>query len=551
VRPEIDQVICKALTFAERRRLQIQPVTQLTPLGVGEGRLNMWRDWLNHGGRNSAGWRRFLADEKLSKHSLGALASPTILTGNLPWWIQSLRGVLHQAFRRSRPSHYEKRSLDSVARLFVDYARSELLKRLDPRFAGILSSAAESALEDSLLRYLLSDARHVSMSVESISRSVVPELVPDLGELQLLAFYPALARLWMVRVQCWLDVAVEFRLRTKEFLRTHLQSADQKLRSVKSIVPDCSDVHNGNRAVMRIRFANGSEWYYKPRSGRHELDWFNLLRWINNHGFKIPFKTPRVIPRKQHCWMEAVTHRSCRNRREIEAYYFRAGSILYLVDFLRGVDFHAGNLVAHGSQPVLTDCETLSHPKLRISRHVTAGEESSILRTGMLPIRNAALDDGNEVSALGRREFGPHSVRLNRRLVFAKHFTRQIINGFRAMHDFLGATTTRRRGFGKIVERFHKIPCRYVYRPTAQYSWMLEHALSPRLLGDGLDRSLFLEALCRDRLIPDRHIKTEVADLERGDIPIFHGPPAKARYLSKTKMHAAIATLKGSLHGSC
>jgi lantibiotic modifying enzyme len=301
---------------------------------------------------------------------------------------------------------------------------------------------------------------------------------------------------------------------------------------------------------MRVHFADDSLWYYKPRSGRQEFQWFNLLRLLNENGFQAPFKNVKVICSGAHCWMESISHRPCRSRRDVAIYYFRAGAILYLVHLLRGVDFHAGNIIAHASQPVLIDCETLSHPAVRISQKMTRKEEGSVLRTGMLPIHDSLIQHQDDVSALGRRDLGSHSVLLNGRLALANQFVEETVAGFSAMHVLFRKMSTRSSRLQRIIDSFDQVNCRYIYRPTAQYSWMRKHSLSPSILTNGFDRSLFLHALCRDGLTPQRFVEKEVQSLERGDIPVLYGRASRSRQCLPDKvMTQSISLLRKSLLG--
>jgi hypothetical protein len=77
---------------------------------------------------------------------------------------------------------------------------------------------------------------------------------------------------------------------------------------------------------------------------------------------------------------------------------------------------------------------------------------------------------------------------------------------------------------------------------------MLKHARAPQLFADGLDRSIFLQALCRDGLVPRRFVEKEVNDLENGDIPKHYGKPCQpCGRLTDSEVATAIDILRKSL----
>ena len=541
----IDQLAIRGLTFSERRRFaEAAPTMLRPPFAIDQSRLGNWRHWLTHGGENHTGWTGFLVDQAISEFQLFEIANRAVLKGNGPQWTGTLCKMCQALRQAMTPRQAEGLTVADIIEQVAQYARYELSRTLGDHISVVISSAAEGALTDSLVQRLSYSAEYaMSPSNAKSSRDT-----PGFDALRFLEAYPVLARLWAIQVDNWLQLVGDFIQHARQFANRHVGNKRTKHRLVRQIKPDLSDVHNGNRTVMRVHFADNSLWYYKPRSGRQEFQWFNLLRLINENGFQAPFKNVKVICNGAHCWMESISHRACRSRKQVAIYYFRAGAILYLVHLLRGVDFHAGNIIAHACQPVLIDCETLSHPAIRISQKMTRKEEGSVLRTGMLPICDSLSERQNDVSALGRRNLGPHSVLLDGTLAATNQFTEETVAGFKAMHALLRRMSRRSRRFQKIIDSFDQFGCRYVYRPTAQYSWMRRHSLSLSLLTNGFDRSLFLHALCRDGLIPQRYVETEVQSLEQGDIPVLYGRGSRAhQYFPDKVMTQSVSLLRKSL----
>jgi hypothetical protein len=240
--------------------------------------------------------------------------------------------------------------------------------------------------------------------------------------LQLLVTNPALARLWAVQSELWLQANSKF-LRDLQQLMDKDSKRDKACRVV-ALETDRSDWHHGNRSVMRVRFRDQSEWYYKPRSGKGEFLWATAIGAMDKLHKRSSY-VPRLIEGDEHCWMKAVSHKPCVQWREAKEFFFRAGFILHLIYRLRGVDFHADNLVAHGSHPVLIDCETLLHPE-------TVSLLRSIRGTGFVPMRDGAKAG---VSALGRNAFGSHAVMVGKRRAYPADFTAFIVDKERSENE--------------------------------------------------------------------------------------------------------------------
>jgi len=236
------------------------------------------------------------------------------------------------------------------------------------------------------------------------------------------------------------------------------RSPEPTIRQVEGLL---SDPHDGGRSVIAVHFSNRTTWYYKPRSGSHELGWFRLLAWVNAQGFPAPFRIVSVVCGERHCWMDNVRVQGVSSRSAAYGYYFRAGALLYLTHILRAADLHAGNVIASGNQPVIIDCETLLHAQTRIP---TVGRASArdILRTGMLPLGRGG-DPQADPSALGRLERGAHRLTMNGKTVPVEEYLNAIEDGFITMHHFLRSSSRMRTAF----ERKVRITAKFSDFPTA------------------------------------------------------------------------------------
>jgi lantibiotic modifying enzyme len=350
--------------------------------------------------------------------------------------------------------------------------------------------------------------------------------------------YPELIRIWRVQIENW-----------RIFIRTFARDAAQFVRRIdipgdprlESLHPDLSDPHNGNTTVMRVGFAGGTEWFYKPRPVGQGLTLFKLLSRINREGFSHPFAIPRFVSAKEHHWMEAVQECPCTSDRQENAFWFRAGALLYLVNLLGGVDFHTGNLICSRDQPVWVDCETLLHPDTPMPEGIAA-IETDLFRIGMLPLEGRV---GLNVSA-----FGPMTlsrVQKSRRGESQKSVF-MVVDGFGAMHELLGEKSKRAAMVNNAAAELRAGRCRILYRPTAHYHEILQRSLSPHLLANTVRRQTFLREACDTSFLGKTISLIEAAALKNLDIPLFFGCCAQpAELLTNRELESAQRQIERSL----
>lgn len=428
----------------------------------------------------------------------------------------------------------------------------------------MLSKRAKIALRKSLLTRLSFTSRNpvewmwkvilVNSGILMLSHPNKPEQLlystvfgkrVELLTLSLLQHFPALAVLWARQTTNWTQFVNEFLEHAGVFVNEHLRTSVKPVL-ITDIETDCSDPHLGNRTVMKVRFGNHNEWFYKPRSGENEQAWFALLHWLNEQSFPARFTVVDIISANNHSWMQAIKHRKCRNERQAARYYFRAGALLYLVHWLRGVDIHAGNIIADADQPVVVDCETLFHPKVKMPRKVKH-EAETVLRTGMLPIWSHDLETSDSISALGRATFGSHSVQFKNNTVSAAEFVDSIVDGFQTMHTFL-LSRQGCKGLTGILRRMRRIRYRRLYHPTSSYYGFLEQSLSTEALRSGRARGNVLAQLKKQ--FSACYARQSIKALENLDIPIYHGEAVALHRYSNTRTIQDIEIIRRSLRAT-
>lgn len=474
--------------------------------------------------------------------------------GRLPRSASCCCGILtrrdQQSLRRALESHLQvgvtapREGLTIAANLALPVARfgwqiaGNILK---PTPQSEISNRAKDAFRQFLLVQLADTSQQVAEWEWSVF-SASPELTlhlnsdgklppPDFFEhgvekqtLNLLERYPELARLWVVQVDGWITFAAEFFRRVAEFTERFPSSA---LGTVSRLQLGCSDPHGGGRTAIRVTFGKGAEWYYKPRSGYWEHEWFCLLDRINNLGFRTRFEVIPVVVGSGHCWMRSVAWRPCRSLTDAKEFYFRMGALLYLVHQLRGVDFHAGNLIAHGSQPIFVDCEALLHRDRSLPVAARACEKS-LYRTGFLPIFSPR-EWRQRVSALGDLDGGKHRPQLRGRTLSARNLANEVVAGYLGMDQFLRVGRRWNSVFRESLLRREGAKSRLILRPTAHYYSILRSSLSPQRMRNSTERYGFLAKTCRAGEWQEHACRREADALANGDIPRFLAKAARVR----------------------
>ncbi len=344
--------------------------------------------------------------------------------------------------------------------------------------------------------------------------------------LTLIKSYPELTRIWLVQIENWRRFFQAFSRDAARFARR--MKWDGSI-GIDHLQPDLSDLHDGNTSVVHVRFANGADWFYKPRPAPQSVAWFGFLSRINGAGFSHSFKIPLFASAKTHHWMEAIPERRCVSHHQQQEFWFRMGALLYLLDLLQGVDFHTGNLICSGDQPVFVDCETLLHPETPMPRGIAA-RERGLFRIGILPLEGG---DGSNVAALGPMTFARVSTESRR---LSHELTRDaVVEGFRAIDEFFKGEPRRLSLLHDTAAELRASKCRIIYRPTGSYHSILQRSLSPDLLSDTAKRSTFIRQACQTLSAPKRVPAKEAHALKDLDIPLLTGRCSKALSLRSNR----------------
>lgn len=533
-------IALRGLTLTERMRLASGRLKSVKTENHGQNeRLKSWRSWFERSNATK-GWRDFLADNSLTEKQLLVLDNIPRTNRGLPTWTTTLERIC-RFLENAKLEPSDRLSVgENLAAALVGFAWDEFSRRANSR---LLAGKAALALRQSLLRRLVWTAGQAvdweisaANAAQRVSRSLKPErdfqryffssgVAAEV--LRLMQNYPALARLWSIQIDYWSRYMRQFLEDAALFARRRRVRIAKDETLISSIDIDLSDLHERNRSVLGVTFADGQKWFYKPRTGRQERAWFELLDWINGHGFRPSFRILEVKCQDRHCWMEGVPARRCRNEREARLFWFRTGALTCLIHLLRGVDFHPENLIMAGSHPVVVDCETLLHAAIALPEYARA-EDDSIRRTGMLIL----------IKQISNGMFGRQRK--------VDQMLNDLTGGFTALHQFMRRPSVIRY-LRRWVARLRMSPARIVYRPTAHYRGMFSQSLAPSLLANGLERSLYLHASSQDGIIPSRLAVAEVAALQNADIPVFRRKPRRIKLdLSEKTLRQSLIAIRAA-----
>jgi len=375
--------------------------------------------------------------------------------------------------------------------------------------------------------------------------------------LELLKQYPVMARKLVEQVPIFKRANTPFLKRlindyqelSKKFF------AGQELGKITAIQLNLSDPHRGGKRVFKVKFANGQQIIYKPKSLAVDQCYQQLLTFINDNNPPLPFRTIQVWDRGAYGWVECVLLEACKNKAELDRFYQRQGINMALLYALNANDFHYENLIAAGDHPVLIDLETLCQPRVTdvsVSKVHIDLLNSTVLAIGLLPYENG-IDDNlkQEVGGLGgaagqtltiRKITGVNTDEMQVELEqFASNaaenlptlegesinfqsMTEPVVKGFEAMYDWLISHRDNLLTEQGPLADFADVEIRMILRNTIKYTALQNACWHPDIVQNALFKDRLLAKLWRQGHRSSLYLRAcpyEIRDLENGDIPLF------------------------------
>jgi len=419
----------------------------------------------------------------------------------------------------------------------ADYGWRELEKTATPRLLAEVSSKAKRSLKRDLRRNLEKITRPcLELERKSFGLAMraigLPAGKPDAKAVEkmflrekpshrlvsLFTKFPVLARLWCELIWQWREHVMEvlLRLATDRLAISRAFFRGLPVSAIADARFGLSDRHNSGRTVVRLQFKAGSV-IYKPRSGAGESEWFSLLRWMTQQGFRPKLRAARVLSRRSYCWMEYIAPASCRDEPGVRRFFERMGGIIAAAYLLKAVDCHRENVIAAGEDPFLVDVDALWHVS---SVTKTQSPADILYRTGFFP-NSKRLSLQSRSSVLGGAATGAHLARINGRRVAAADYANEIIRGFsRAWSCTLG-TASRRAAFLRRLRHIRSQRRRWIYRATERYASIIGASVQPLSLRSEAERNALIKSHCLRSSASESVIQAEFRALRQLNIPYF------------------------------
>lgn len=375
--------------------------------------------------------------------------------------------------------------------------------------------------------------------------------------------YPVLWRLLAERLQFHLDNFTAF-IDSLEQSMDELKSVFQLSRPFQVSIDSMgnSDSHNKGKTVILFQI-NDQKLVFKFKNLTVGQRWNEFLSIIEQETGSSFYKVKRLAT-KGYTIEEFVEQTMCTSEKEVSDYYYRFGEYTAICYFLCGNDFHAENIIACGSHPVIIDIETLlqnDHPVLEVEdvySKAIASKNQSVLSTSLLPatcfdnrIEPKVNEESNSLEVnmsgfSGGKQLLPFKVLklveentdnvhfeyveqysqeknnipiLNGQRIDPINYTDSVMRGFVDQYDFF--VSNKQVLIGKIKALFDHSQVRCILKSTQQYYDMIDYGNHSSCMKDHLEREKLFENQWAFSYKNKKAIQYEIEELLTNDVPIF------------------------------
>ncbi|GIK48521.1 MAG: hypothetical protein BroJett013_12180 [Alphaproteobacteria bacterium] len=189
-------------------------------------------------------------------------------------------------------------------------------------------------------------------------------------------------------------------------LKEHISKTHAKLRSKFGVEGELSEIssplgdsHAGGRSVRKIRFGDKA-LVYKPRTLAGEQAVAAAQEWLAKRGLEL--RSLVSLNCGSFGFAEWIDPAPLTDEAEAEAFYERAGALLFLSWAIGLTDLHYENVIAAGTDPMLVDCEAILWRPLAVATTEAAINERTsyecLLSNGLLPVRT---EKGEQSTSIG------------------------------------------------------------------------------------------------------------------------------------------------------
>ncbi|MBS6195867.1 MAG: type 2 lantipeptide synthetase LanM [Clostridiales bacterium] len=330
-----------------------------------------------------------------------------------------------------------------------------------------------------------------------------------------------------------------------------------KFNGIEDIQLGLSDAHNGGKTVAKVVLDNKTALIYKPHSIKKEAQYQNIFNRMCMECGMEGFSFSCII-KENYGWEAFLKQEECRNKAEVERYYFRCGIHIFLAWILDATDLHGENIMSIGEYPVVLDAETIPgifemKRSQNVDEYVTNLIQNSVLKSGFLPVSVFEKLGGNCFNALhlpGKQKiklkspFVENEKTLKMKIGYKDveidlngsipvlagisigpiEYTEVICDGFRQAYIRYMENNTE---FDKMILDLYDGEFRIVRRNTQQYAMLQSISLYPDYLQSYNSRKKFLEYLRRwDKSVSEINEQIQNYEIEallNLDIPLFYG----------------------------
>lgn len=332
---------------------------------------------------------------------------------------------------------------------------------------------------------------------------------------------------------------------------------------IKDIKTGLGDEHKSGETVALINFLDGFKLMYKPRNSEIDKVFQDLLEWVEKKSNEniLPIRKLKIINTPTFGLLEFVDFNECKDIEELKEFYIKIGQLIAILHSLNAVDFHCENIIANGSNPILIDLETLFHPyvKINLNEFETKSKklakeviENSVQSIGILPyfLMNESVSDAMlDISGLGaatnqKSPFKSYVIKnrntanikvvrenmeiepeknnpvLQGNIQKSENFINEIVNGFENCYIVL--LKNKNEYIEWIKKNFTNCINRLIFRPTRDYTQLLNTSYHPDLLRNSEDRIIFFSRIFSN--FDEKYYKivtSEFSSLINSEVPCF------------------------------
>lgn len=336
----------------------------------------------------------------------------------------------------------------------------------------------------------------------------------------------------------------------------------KKVRIIKVFeIQTSGDKHNhGNRvAIVKAGSSanNTKKIVYKPRDLSMLLGFNSFISWVNDNT-TFNFTTPLTLFRKKYGWQQFVQNFECEEIEDVNSFFFHLGGLLCIFHLLNSQDIHSENIISHGKQPVLVDCECLLTPVLNENNNKQYHARNLVCNALILPNRNMYTEDysgfdnsviGNEAeqelpfTVLSWEKEHTDEMKLKRvtsktvmhrcrpslhnKVVDPLEYQEKFLYGFSEIYNFF----LSKKGYllntktSPIISCFDNCLSRVIIRPTVHYTKLIAESFHPLILYDSEKRHEHFKFLEKSLHLVENYkafLISEKSDLSELNIPIFY-----------------------------